>query len=268
MAKIEALSGIKFPLTEKPTILYTPENFKQYADTFNLQNTCRLIIQNFTEEAPTDSKTYGRKDSGWIEMSGGGGGIPEAPEDSKTYGRYNATWKEVTGGGGGGTPVNLFLTGSLVSSDSNYRDYTVFSRLPAAALISSAPKWEFSMWVQANAPFSIGPIRLLKTAIGSDVVLEYFDIKLNGLNVSEVTPPSTAIFRVVVDPIIVEMKGDFDYHLAVYFPASNAVNNNVGVMTSNSYVVGSYVAGNRTADATVPLSGTSTYLISNIRAVP
>lgn len=41
--------------------------------------------------------------AGWADPQGGGGGggIPEAPTDGKTYGRKNSAWAEVTAGGGG-----------------------------------------------------------------------------------------------------------------------------------------------------------------------
>lgn len=38
--------------------------------------------------------------SQWVAI-GGGGGVGEAPTDGKTYGRKNAAWVEATGGGGG-----------------------------------------------------------------------------------------------------------------------------------------------------------------------
>jgi hypothetical protein len=47
-------------------------------------------------EAPSDGKTYGRKDEGWVEITGGGGGggIPEAPADGRVYGRSNEAWTQ------------------------------------------------------------------------------------------------------------------------------------------------------------------------------
>lgn len=38
----------------------------------------------------------------WVPNASGGSGLPDAPSDGKTYGRKNAAWVEVTGGGGGG----------------------------------------------------------------------------------------------------------------------------------------------------------------------
>ena len=88
------------------------------------------------DDAASDSKTYGRKNGAWIEVTGGGGGsvswgsisgtlsdqvdlqtalnakantsslgtmasVNDASSDNKIYGRKNGTWAEVTGGGGG-----------------------------------------------------------------------------------------------------------------------------------------------------------------------
>ena len=90
----------------------------------------------YVDDAASDSKTYGRKNGAWIEVTGGGGGsvswgsisgtlsdqvdlqtalnakantsslgtmasVNDASSDNKIYGRKNGTWAEVTGGGGG-----------------------------------------------------------------------------------------------------------------------------------------------------------------------
>lgn len=44
-------------------------------------------------EAPTDGQIYGRKNSAWaVVTGGGGGGIPEAPTDGALYGRQSSAW--------------------------------------------------------------------------------------------------------------------------------------------------------------------------------
>lgn len=72
---------------------------------------------NSFPEAPTDGKTYGRKNSAWVEAT------EEAPTDSKEYARKNATWVEVTGGGSGPSPSGLALldTFPVLKFDKNYR---------------------------------------------------------------------------------------------------------------------------------------------------
>jgi hypothetical protein len=46
------------------------------------------------EEAPFDSKTYGRFNGFWKEVAAGGsgGGLPEAPQDGSPYLRQDAAW--------------------------------------------------------------------------------------------------------------------------------------------------------------------------------
>jgi hypothetical protein len=47
-------------------------------------------------EAPIDGKTYGRKDAGWTQVTGGtGGGIPEAPNDGNPYVRQSNAWVSI-----------------------------------------------------------------------------------------------------------------------------------------------------------------------------
>lgn len=45
-------------------------------------------------EAPTDSKTYGRRNNAWQEIAPSGG-VPEAPFDGKQYVRQDGDWVEV-----------------------------------------------------------------------------------------------------------------------------------------------------------------------------
>lgn len=48
-------------------------------------------------DAPYDGKLYGRMNSSWVEVSGGGsgtGGIPDAPADGKIYARKDNSWVE------------------------------------------------------------------------------------------------------------------------------------------------------------------------------
>lgn len=66
MATPAYLLNYKFPLTEKPVTL--PTSKETYQDVFNLQNCIRLIVTNFTEEAPQDGKLYGRRNGVWEEI--------------------------------------------------------------------------------------------------------------------------------------------------------------------------------------------------------
>ena len=59
-----------------------------------------------------------------------GGGIPDAPSDGKTYGRKDAAWAEVTSGGGGGATTVLWANrpaasaapgGEIIVSDLGYQ---------------------------------------------------------------------------------------------------------------------------------------------------
>lgn len=66
MANPIYLATLKLPLTEKPITEWSAENQKTYMDIFNLQNTFRLVISNFVEEAPQDGQKYVRKDGEWV----------------------------------------------------------------------------------------------------------------------------------------------------------------------------------------------------------
>ena len=51
-----------------------------------------------------------------LPIESGGGGITDAPSDGKTYGRKNAAWAEVTSGGGGGAATVLWADRPAASS--------------------------------------------------------------------------------------------------------------------------------------------------------
>lgn len=74
MANAIFLAKLKLPLTEKPQMAFSPETSGVYTDVFNLQNTFKIVLANFTEEAPNDGKQYARKNGEWVEVTGGGGG--------------------------------------------------------------------------------------------------------------------------------------------------------------------------------------------------
>lgn len=99
MASPIYLTTLKLPLTEKPITAFSAENQATYTDIFNLQNTIKIVMQNFTEEAPEDGEEYVRKDGEWVQPTSSGG-IPEAPIDGKLYGRKDADWDEITAGEG------------------------------------------------------------------------------------------------------------------------------------------------------------------------
>ena len=268
MANPAFVANFKVPMTEKPSIDFTPQSTKLYFDIFNIQNTIRLLLVNFVEEAPSDGNIYGRKDGQWVVAGGGGGGgIPEAPVDGKTYGRKNANWTEITSGAPS-TAFNLYITGNMISMDNNYRGYTVFARLSSGALLNKSTKWKFSMWLQAAAAFNIGPIKLLKTLPGSTAVVSSSDVTIGGSTTPLVTPPSSSSFRIDTYTITTALDGANDVWIAVYFPSTNAVTNNVGIIESTSTVKGFYVSGNFTGNTTIPGSATTSYLVSNIQQVP
>lgn len=52
-----------------------------------------VAVANFFTDAPSDGTTYGRKDAGWVPISGGG--ISDAPSDGKYYGRKDGAWAQV-----------------------------------------------------------------------------------------------------------------------------------------------------------------------------
>lgn len=65
-----------------------------------------------------------------LPIESGGGGITDAPSDGKTYGRKNAAWAEVTSGGGGGAATVLWANrpaasatpgGEIIVSDLGYQ---------------------------------------------------------------------------------------------------------------------------------------------------
>lgn len=268
MANPAFIASFKVPMTEKPTIDYNAQNLKLYTDIFNIQNTVRLLLVNFVEEAPEDGSIYGRQNGQWVVAGGGGGGgIPEAPVDNKTYGRKNAGWSEITSGTSS-SAFNLYITGTRTGADNNYRGYTVFALLSSGMLLNKSTKWKFSLWVQATAAFNIGPIKLLKTAIGSTAVISSSDVTIGGSLTPLITPPSSSMFRVDVDTITTPLDGATDIWIAVYFPSTNAVNNNVGIMENVSMVKGFYILGDSTGVTDIPGAIATPYLISNIQQVP
>lgn len=66
----------------------------------DMQEVKTIIDANFNvpqasgiEEAPSDNKTYGRKNESWQEVTSG---ISDAASDNKTYGRKNGNWQEIS----------------------------------------------------------------------------------------------------------------------------------------------------------------------------
>lgn len=119
MANPTFLSTIKIPLTQKPLLLSSADNKLLYTDIFNIQNTIRILMRVFVEDAPADGMTYGRKDNEWIIVGSAGvvnwgdiGGtinnqtdlwsilgtkLEDAPQDGVTYGRKDGEWITITG---------------------------------------------------------------------------------------------------------------------------------------------------------------------------
>lgn len=123
MANPTFLSSTKLPMTLKPTMSSVGANRPTYDDIFNIQNTIRILLAKFVEEAPIDGEAYERKDGGWV-LAGDSVSIPwgnitgniadqtdlatalaaklsDAPSDGITYGRNNGAWVAAGGGGGG-----------------------------------------------------------------------------------------------------------------------------------------------------------------------
>ncbi len=66
---------------------------------YNIDGTLKegeLSIDGVTiPDAPVDGQLYGRQNSAWAVITGGGGGgIPDAPQDGKQYARKDAAWVE------------------------------------------------------------------------------------------------------------------------------------------------------------------------------
>ena len=57
-----------------------------------LNYTPYIVLNGFVPEAPIDGLTYGRKDAAWVEVSDGGGGIPDAPNNANAYVRSALSW--------------------------------------------------------------------------------------------------------------------------------------------------------------------------------
>ena len=45
-------------------------------------------------DAPNDGRTFGRKNSSWVDLAGGSG-IAEAPNDGNPYARQSAAWLSI-----------------------------------------------------------------------------------------------------------------------------------------------------------------------------
>lgn len=125
-------------LASKDTVNYATE----------VTNKPTLGTMAAVNDAPSDSKTYGRKNGAWTEVSGGGGGstawgditgtlsaqtdlntalsakadsadlgsmaeVNDAPSDGSEYVRKNGAWAVSSGGGGGGGASWGSITGTL-----------------------------------------------------------------------------------------------------------------------------------------------------------
>ena len=62
------VAALKLPLTEKPITAWNQQNTGTYKDVFNLQNTIRIVLENFVEEAPQDGQKYVRMNGKWVLM--------------------------------------------------------------------------------------------------------------------------------------------------------------------------------------------------------
>lgn len=147
MANQLYLAKVKFPLTEKPVTDYSAENQKVYQDVFNIQNTLRLVLSNFTEDAPADGNKYVRQDQNWVPEALVDPGIPEAPVDNKEYARKNASWVLVPPSGIPEAPINGNLYG---------RKDAAWTLIPSSSGIPEAPNdgklygRKNSAWVQID----------------------------------------------------------------------------------------------------------------------
>lgn len=54
-------------------------------------------IDNFIADAPSDDKSYARKNANWVEIKGGsGGGVEDVPNDDVLYARSNGEWVDIS----------------------------------------------------------------------------------------------------------------------------------------------------------------------------
>ena len=86
-----------------PYLIEEVPNFGQALSEFGILQ--RLL------DAPSDGTTYGRKDAGWVAISGGG--ISDAPSDGKYYGRKDGDWEQV------GQPGVVNVTASTTLSSTH-----------------------------------------------------------------------------------------------------------------------------------------------------
>lgn len=68
MANPLYLASLAIPMTEKPSTAWEPMFYKTYEDIFRIQNTVRMILTDFVEDAPADGKRYVRQNNQWVEI--------------------------------------------------------------------------------------------------------------------------------------------------------------------------------------------------------
>lgn len=92
--------------------------------------------------AKDDKRLYAMDDTG-TETDLTGGGIPDAPSDGKTYGRKDGDWTEITGSGGGGITsptINRIITSTDPDEPLDDGDLLVVLPLPRVVAVASSPQ--------------------------------------------------------------------------------------------------------------------------------
>lgn len=213
MASPIYLASLQLPLTEKPVMAFSAEQQLIYQDIFNLQNTFKIVLANFTEEAPTDGKQYARK---------------------------NGEWVEVTGGGGGGDKPELRLTGYTVATDVDSTAITV--QIPytaragdlllltgyARAALTVPPGWTLHTSVPYDSSTQF-QFLLYKTAVTADAG--------SNVTISQATSQRMGITALVAaNAIIGEVKkGTFQSSPSVIDPGP-AVANGIAILSLGIYI--------------------------------
>lgn len=112
------------------------------------------VVAGTLPDAPSDGKTYGRRDAVWVEAAGGsGGGIEHAPADGKLYGSKNGAWQEVTPFATAGRMMIPIMAGSMMPSASG--GCAALANIATAANMPDVQTLNFHQSTQQHAQFAI-----------------------------------------------------------------------------------------------------------------
>ena len=108
----------------------------------DMQEVKTIIDANFNvpqasgiEEAPSDNKTYGRKNESWQEVTSG---ISDAASDNKTYGRKNGNWQEIT------PAPNMNYSTTEINTGTTWIDGKPIYRKVISGTTDSSGYWEMT----------------------------------------------------------------------------------------------------------------------------